>query len=146
MTVPEAQELRRYVESELDRVIRSHQGWHAEFRPSGWRLETRPGRQRESHLFWVLTEDSDTGDYLLEADPTSKEFLLWFGHHQAGADLLVTWIMRPAVHVPFEALWPPLETLPRFSIGDVLDCVLGAERVAAGFRSMRYPKNYISLT
>jgi len=143
---PVPPDLREYVESELHRVTGAHPEWHVEFQPVGYRVPADSPGRRNDQLVWRLAKQSEDGDYVLEADPDGQQFLIWFGHHQAGADPFVTWIMRPAVHISFEALWPPHGFPRHFRLGDVLEWMIQGDRGDRGRRPIAYPPNYLSLT
>jgi len=73
------------------------------------------------------------------------EFVLWYGCQRVGAEGL-HWILRPALHIAFEDLFPTaVPLLIRFSLGSVL-----AEMIttldAAPFQRASFPLNTFSLT
>jgi hypothetical protein len=138
------EECRRYVEAELDRVVRSRPDWMAVPNPQ------MPGDMHEG-LSWNLAPASTSHPswqasfYTLEARMRTEEFLLWFGNHAVGAENL-HWIIRPAVHVAFNDLWPRNDVLGiRFSLGDVLEVIIGSLDMPSQFL-MRFPLNFLSAT
>ena len=138
---------RRYVEGELDRVVRSRSGWFAS--PAiAHASEPPPTAPRaEVSAAWRIRQGSKAGApwYLLEASLGDQEFRIWFGNHQVGVAGL-SWIMRPAVHVAFDSLTPmerPFEL--GFSLGDVLEAMIASPQ-GDGFARASFALNTYSLT
>ncbi len=100
MVIKTDKDCRAYVEAELDHLVRSRAGWHAG--RSVW-VQAPP-------LSWTLGRDVGEGWYTLEARMDRAEFLIWFGNHDVGA-AGIHWIVRPAVHVAFDDLWPRSDPL-----------------------------------
>src|SRR5262245_11454835 len=115
MQLDTIEDCRAYVADELRQLVRSHPGWHA-------------GRSTEAPvrpLTWNLGREIGEGWYTLEGRMVHREFLIWFGNHQVGAED-VHWIIRPAVHVAFDDLWPRSDSIAiRASLGDVLAYMIG---------------------
>ena len=68
--------LRAYAEAELDRAIRGRPGWHAESCRPDWFVMPTDQKRLDHSDFWLITQDSSNGSYLLEAASESKEFLV----------------------------------------------------------------------
>ena len=138
------EECRKYVEAELDRVVRSRPGWKAV------QHALTPDDMPDA-LSWRVAPASSSAQawqdsfYTLEARMTTEEFLLWFGNHAVGVENL-HWIVRPAVHVAFKDLWPRDDVLGiRFSLGDVLAEIISSLDMPSHF-AMRFPLNFMSAT
>ena len=123
-----------YVEGELSRLSDRRPDWHWGRRPD---VPLRP-------LSWTVGRQH--GEYSLrDVCMEHHEFLVWFGHHQVGAEG-VPWITRPAVHVAFEDLWPRKDPVAlRFGLADVLAYMIATLDRPAQF-VMRFAVNDESLT
>ena len=129
-------ECRAYVEAQLEILHRSDPRLHRARAPD---VPIRP-------LTWDLGRDpAGSGWYRLEARMDQREFLIWFGNQQVGAEG-VHWIMRPAVHVAFDDLWPRSDPLAiRRSLSDVLSWMFASLDAPRGLM-MRFDTNTVSLT
>jgi hypothetical protein len=135
MKLASADECCVYVESQLDALVRSNGRIHAA------RSTDVPGRP----LTWRLGSDPPgTGWYTLEARLAEEKFLVWFGNHQVGAEG-IHWIMRPAVHIAFDDLWPRSDLVAiHSSLSDVLVWMFRSMD-QPGF-ALRFETNTFSLT
>ena len=139
MRFPSPADCSRYVEAEVARAIGGLKGWRVVY--SSDESDTRQEKASPC-LTWKLDRVSDQSWYLLESREETQEFLIWYGNHQVGAQGL-HWIMRPAVHISFDDLWPRNDPLPfKFGLADVLSVMI---------RSLEYdrpsfPLNTFSLT
>ena len=138
MRLETPEECRTYAEAEFERLVESRPGWHVN------RSVFPPAHQ----LSWDLSRDQgeqSDGGYTIEGKMHDGEFLIWFGNHQVGAGGL-NWIMRPAVHVAFEDLWPRSDVLGiRYSLCDVLDLMIQSLSTATP-AMLRFDVNTASLT
>ena len=123
-----------YVDSELDRLRQLRPDWH-------WGHSTDVP---VAPLKWTVGRDF--GEYYtLEARMDYGEFVIWFGHHQVGAEGL-HWIMQTAVHVAFEDLQPREDALAiRYGLSDVLDNMICTLNSPPQFL-LRFATNTHSLT
>lgn len=126
-----------YVARELDRLVKSHAGWHAgrsvvmDDPPLSWKV----GLDR-AIPYW----------YLLEARLNEQEFLIWFGCYEVGAPWL-HWLMRPAVHVAFDQLMPSKDPLlNRFTLKDVLSAMITSVDDPTRLTEVPFPPNTFSDT
>ena len=132
---------RAYVEGQLAQLKGKHPGWNTEFSPT-WHDPTC--HLRSGRVAWNVTRSDRNGSYTLEVRPDDREFVVWFGNHQVGAEGL-HWIMRPAVHVAFTDLAPRRDPvgLP-FTLCDVLEQMIATvDRPSPG---PRFELNDFSLT
>lgn len=129
-------ECRAYVEAQLQRLVQSNPRLHAARSPD---VPVLP-------LSWELGRDPPgSGWYILEARMGQREFLIWFGNHQVGAEGL-HWIMRPAVHVAFDDLWPRSDPVGiHYSLSDVLARMFGSLDAPPGL-GFHFELNNVSLT
>ena len=140
------EDIRKHVEAALDQAVRNNEGWQAQYRPRHMRLTATGREPRDDHDFWFVSQESSNGYYILELSLESDELLLWFGHYQAGADVLISSLFWPAVHIPFQNLWPDADLLTSFTLADVLRFIIISEGGSQPLNGMRYPRNYVSLT
>ena len=116
----------RYVEAELDRTVRRLPGWVAtatdvlEWHGPGPMRSLSSGVQA-----WRVAPADGRGWYRLDAALHEQEFIIWFGHRQAGIESL-QWIMCPALHVTFDDLAPTQSISLTFGIGDVLQAMIAS--------------------
>lgn len=125
-----------YVNEQLRDFLGRRPAWHA----------ARPPSVPEEPLTWTIGRNMPGADgwYRLQADMPGKQFLVWFGNHQVGAEGL-HWIMRPAVHIAFDDLRPRNDSVGlHFSLSDVLDCM--AASLDTTYAPVQYPLNTFSFT
>jgi len=126
-----------YVTRELDRLVRSHSGWH-----SGRAVDVD-----DPELSWKVGFDHVAPYwYLVEARLMEQEFLIWFGCYQVGLQGL-HWLMRPAVHVAFDQLTPSKDgILDGFSLTDVLGAMVDSVDDPTRLGDIRFQPNTFSMT
>ena len=149
MELRSREECGRYVEGELDRVIRSRPGWSARGATPEYSYRCAASRDiaAEAMAWTILNSGGHYGEswYRLEAHLIRQEFLVWFGNHQVGIEGL-HWIMRPAVHVAFDDLEPMAEPFRfRFRLGDVLEVMMRSLDKPSSTET-RFDLNNFSLT
>jgi hypothetical protein len=125
-----------YVETQVQRLVQTDSRLHRARSPDV------PTRQ----LSWELGRDpAGSGWYTLEARMGQREFLIWFGNHQMGAEG-IHWIMRPAVHIAFDDLSPRGDSVGiHYSLSDVLAWMFGSLDARPGL-AFRFAMNTFSLT
>lgn len=139
----EESSLRDYVEQELDRTIRRthlHLGVYEGARWAGDSTEAKTDR-----LFWTIEGLTKFGvaDYIIEARPSDRELLIWFGFSSAGA-LSANHLICPAVHLNVDELtFMPGQRRHDLSLGAVLERMLQSWDDEPG---VRFPMNHRTLT
>ena len=140
MELDTEQQIRDYVEAELDRSIRAN---HPSLKVS-YEQSEYPARNRDRSIRWDIIREGEWDEfYTVEACFGSKEFLIWYGNITHGP-----WephfSFSQAVHLEFTAVIgnPPYDELPSFyrdslRLGTVLEVML--ERP-------EYPMNCLALT
>ena len=138
------EECRQYVERELARTFQSQTGWHIGFAhgPNDLLGYTAPEMPRMRWKIYHVEEDSW---YNLDARMDEREFVVWFGNHQVGAEGL-HWIMHPAVHIAYDDLWPRSDLVAiRYGLGDVLQWMIASLGMPRQLQT-RFDLNTFALT
>ncbi len=141
-------ELRGYVESELERTVRTeHPDLRVDFGPREFTVVPR-----FTPLCWLIesarTDHTMTlrdRHYLLEARRSEGQFVIWFGgmHGFTTGDGTTRDVILPAVHVPFSLLHHGARpTHSGYGVGAVLSWMLAHAQSPAGeWDPMVYPMN-----
>jgi hypothetical protein len=139
-----ANDIREYVERELDRTIRAN---HPDFEVvAGNRWMDTSKRRKRSDLLWTIEGGGDrwVGDYIIEARVKEGELLIWYGYSTAGA-FSTHHLMRQAVHLDLAELDFAQEQYrtEAYSLGAVLELMLRSRDVN---EVSRFPMNRYMLT
>jgi len=138
MRVRTEEQIRAYVERQLDELIRARPDWHS------FVSTEVPG----TPLVWQVSRRWNQGPrswYTVQADLAREEILIWYGNHQVGAPGTIYWIMRPAVHVAFADLQPRDDPLGLpYGLKDILDFMISSLDLPGV--AMKFQENAESLT